>query len=131
GPPTLPAWIDLDADGAVGSVDQASIRGAAVGRVERDRRQAAVVEGLPFVDAAVAVGVFLCAHGEVLFIVLGAADLPVAPGRNLDALDLSVGTGVGPGVLLAVVRPGKSNFFELLIRAVVLPPIDLPVPVRV
>src|SRR5207244_2681577 len=114
---------------AVGGVDQAAIREAAVGRVERDRRQAAALECLPLVDDAVAVGVFLGANGKILFIVLGAADLPVAPGGNLEALDCAVGPGIRPGVLLAVVRPGESNLRQLLIRAVVLPAIDLAVPV--
>jgi hypothetical protein len=63
---TVSAWIDLDADGAVCGVNQSSIRGTAMCRIERDRRQAAALERLPLVDDAVAVGVFLGARREFL-----------------------------------------------------------------
>src|SRR5262249_13119562 len=68
---------------------------------------------------------------RVVLIVLDARDLAVASRGDLDALDRSVGRGVRPRVLLAVHLAGEADLLELLIRSVILPPVDCAVLVLV
>src|SRR4051794_36501978 len=66
--------IHLEPGLAVGAVDQAAVRRAAVRRVEGDRREAIALVGFPFVHATVAVAVFFRRDQDAFVIVLDAGD---------------------------------------------------------
>src|SRR5579864_4616298 len=123
--------IDFDARRAIGAVDEPAIRRSSVCAVERYGREALPFVRFPLVHHAVLVRVLFGTHDDAALVVLDAADLAVTAGRYLDARHRTVGARIGPGVFLAVVGARETNFLELLVRAVVLPAIDLAVPVLV
>ena len=124
---TVADRIHFQPRAAVGAVDQPAIGRAAVRLIERHRREDRTVIGFPLVDPAVAVGVFLGAHQDVLLVVLETVHFAVATRGHVDADNRAVRSGIRPRVFLAVVRPGEADLLELLIGPVVLPAIDFAV----
>src|SRR5262249_44440395 len=81
-------WIGFDViEGAIGPVDQPSIRLAAMVRVERHKSEHAAAVGLPLVDGAVAVCIFLNARHRTVLEVLPSGDFSVVAGGAFDAFD--------------------------------------------
>ena len=99
--------------------------------VERHGGEASVVVGFPLVDLAVAVSVFFRTDQRALLVVLRPGHLAVAGGRKLDPRDRSVGRRIGPAVFFAAVGPREANLLELLPVVVILPAVDLAVPVLI
>src|SRR5262245_6470551 len=95
--------VHLDAHRAVRAIDQPPVGRAAMRRVECDGREAIAGVDFPLVHAAVAVAVFLGGDEQAFAVALDSRDLAIAAGRGFDALDRSVGAGIGPCVLSAVV----------------------------
>ena len=123
--------IHLDLDGAVRGIREPPTGPAAVHRVEGHGCEPASLIRLPFVDGAVAVGVFFGARGEIGLIELGSRDAAIPSGRDGDTGNFSVRTHVRPRVLHAIVGPRQADPFQLPRRIVVLPALDLPVLVLV
>src|SRR6185295_1143884 len=63
--------------------------------------------------------------------VFNALDFAVPLRRGFDARDLAVGSEVRPGVFDTVSSKRDADFFEALIAVVVLPAVDLAVPVAI
>src|SRR6476620_4886052 len=82
---TAPIRVDLETWlAAVGVVDESPVWPSSTLGVEGNRGEGSIPPGLPFVDAAVAIGVFLVARSRAVFVVFPARHFAVRPGRNFD-----------------------------------------------